>query len=92
MGSNMGARTLIVMVLTVAIIGSCYGINCGKVVTVESKELLSYLASVNFPAPKSFNGQWNLEMKTDVPFTFLGVKTLTLPNIFNNSLMMIAYV
>ena len=69
----MAAKLSIVALAFIAIIGYSSALNCGKVAEVLSKELYSYLTTVHFKAPKRFDGRWNLEIKTDVPYTFIGV-------------------
>ncbi|CAG7828834.1 unnamed protein product [Allacma fusca] len=66
---------IIVVVVSLFLLAGVHlsgALSCTKVVQTKSKDKFSYLANVTFPTPKSFSGQWELDMKTDVPFLFIG--------------------
>ena len=66
-------QILIVSLLLVLTIGSSHSHNCNPLIVKESEGLLNYLANVTFTIPMAVDGDWTLDMETDVPFTFIGV-------------------
>jgi len=68
--SHLFFATAFLIVLTVQ---STSSHNCNSIVVKESEGLLNYLANVTFTIPSAVDGDWVLDMDTDVPFTFIGV-------------------
>ncbi len=68
------SRSLLFTALLLLAIDFGQSHNCNSLIVKESEGLLNYLANVTLVIPTDIEGDWTLDMETDVSYTFIGVR------------------